>query len=129
MSGVVADTHSILWYLFKDSRLSAAALHAMLSGDPIMVSSISLVEITYLIEKGRIPADVYARLVVELVDPLSAIKLAPLDLAVAEMIGKVPRDAVPDLPDRIIAATALAWQLPLVTRDRQIQATGIAAIW
>jgi predicted nucleic acid-binding protein len=33
------------------------------------------------------------------------------------------------MPDRIIAATALNLGLPLVTRDRRLQAAGIQTIW
>jgi PIN domain nuclease of toxin-antitoxin system len=60
MPGVVADTHTIVWYLSKDSRLSLAA-HAALTvattgGDLIHISSICLVEMTYLSEKGRLPS-------------------------------------------------------------------------
>lgn len=55
--------------------------------------------------------------------------LAPLDLAIAQMVERVPRNLLPDMPDRIIAATALHFNLPLVTRDRKIQAVGIKTIW
>lgn len=55
--------------------------------------------------------------------------VAPVDLRVAEILRTVPRDAVPDMPDRIIAATALALGLPIVTRDRRLPATGIRTIW
>ena len=44
-------------------------------------------------------------------------------------IQKVSRDIIPDMPDRIIAATALHLDLPLVTRDQKIQAAGITTIW
>ena len=129
MSGVVADTHAVLWYVFGDQRLSAAALAAMTAGGPILVPSISLVEITYLIEKGRIPAQALPRLIAELSDPAAALTPAPLDLAVAETISRIPRHVVPDLPDRVIAATALVYQLPLISRDRQIQAANLNTIW
>ncbi|MGH7200282.1 MAG: PIN domain-containing protein [Planctomycetaceae bacterium] len=33
------------------------------------------------------------------------------------------------MPDRMIAATALHLNLPLVTRDRRIQAANIPTIW
>jgi predicted nucleic acid-binding protein len=33
------------------------------------------------------------------------------------------------MPDRIIAATALALGLPLVTRDRKIRAADLETIW
>jgi len=45
-----------------------------------------------------------------------------------EMWGNLPRDLVPEMPDRIIAATALHLGLPLVTRDRRLQAAGIPTI-
>ncbi|PJB74400.1 MAG: PIN domain nuclease, partial [Armatimonadetes bacterium CG_4_9_14_3_um_filter_58_7] len=35
----------------------------------------------------------------------------------------------PDMPDRIIAATALHLGLSLVTRDSKIQGCGIPTIW
>jgi predicted nucleic acid-binding protein len=62
-------------------------------------------------------------------DPSSGVSLAPLDLATASAVAKVPRDAVPELADRMIAATALHLNLPLVTRDARIQASGIRTIW
>ena len=37
-------------------------------------------------------------------------------------MSQIPRDVVPDMPDRIIAATALSNSLPLVTRDLKIRA-------
>jgi len=40
---------------------------------------------------------------------------------VALALREVERRLVPDLPDRIITATALHLGLPLISRDRQIQ--------
>jgi predicted nucleic acid-binding protein len=55
--------------------------------------------------------------------------IAPVDAGVADALPNIPRDVVPDMPDRIIAATALHLGLPLVTRDRRLQAAGIQTIW
>ena len=44
-------------------------------------------------------------------------------------IMEVPREAVPDLPDRVIAATALLHGVPILSRDRRIQASGLQTIW
>jgi predicted nucleic acid-binding protein len=52
-----------------------------------------------------------------------------LDDAVARAVGRVPRETVPDMPDRIIAATAIHLDLPLVSRDGRIRMTGIKIIW
>jgi len=36
---------------------------------------------------------------------------------------------VPDMPDRIIAATAIYLSLPLITKDDAIRSAGIITIW
>jgi len=60
----VADTHAALWYVFGDSRLSASAKsafeEAVSSRHKIAVSVISLAEVVYLVEKGRLPESAYA---------------------------------------------------------------------
>ena len=133
MSAVVADTHAALWYLLNSQRLSpnaGAVLDAAIQdGDPIYVASVSLVEVVYLVEKGRLPEVALERLNNALADPASGFVTAPLDLAVAQALRRIPRDVVPDMPDRIITATALRLGLPLVTRDPDIQKTDLKTIW
>jgi PIN domain nuclease of toxin-antitoxin system len=57
MAAVLADTHAILWYLTADARISRAVTAALdqatTAGDPIFVSAITMVEIQYLVERGR----------------------------------------------------------------------------
>jgi PIN domain nuclease of toxin-antitoxin system len=99
------------------------------AGRPAFVSAISVVETIYLIESGRIPLEALQRLEAGLSDPSSGLLIAPVDSEVAEAVHRIPRDVVPDMPDRIIAATALHLGLPLVTRDQRIQSVGIRTIW
>ena len=61
--------------------------------------------------------------------PNESIQVASLDFTIARVIDKIPRHEGPDMPDRIIVATALALQLPLVTREHKIQSTSIQTIW
>ncbi len=68
-------------------------------------------------------------LVQTLDDPASPCSLVPLDRAVADALRRVPRNEVPDLPDRIIAATAVALAVPLVSHDSKIRASQIQTIW
>ena len=133
MSAAVADTHTIVWYLSRSPELSVGALAAIdaaaAAGAPIYIPSISLVELQYLSERGRIPPDAMDRLRRTLDEPRPLLHLAPLTRAVADAVALVPRAAVPDMPDRIIAATALALDLPLITRDTRIRASTVRTIW
>lgn len=55
--------------------------------------------------------------------------LVPLSLGVAHTLSKISAKDVPDMPDRIIAATAMHLGLPLVTRDRKIRAANVETVW
>ena len=99
------------------------------AGEVIFVSAISLVDLTYLVEKGRVPAAALRKLRKALADPDSGVVIADVGLAVADAISQIPRESVPDLPDSVIAVTAISLQDPLVSRDRKIQAAGLRTIW
>lgn len=134
MSAVVADTHAIVWYLSKPERLSATALQTLdqtsQSGDMIFLSAISIVELQYLTERNRIDRDVLYQILKIVRSNIPSLEIAALDLEVGENLTHIDRAVVPDMPDRIIAATALARRLPLVTCDHKIRAcTAIQTIW
>ena len=131
---IVADTHAIIWYLVEPERLSQIALDALegaiAAGEPVYISAISLIEICYLIEKRRIARYLLNRILAVLNEPDPSLIVIPIDLAISIAVQNIDRDTVPDMPDRIIAATALHLNLPLVTRDRKIQASqSIITIW
>ncbi|MEI2693085.1 MAG: type II toxin-antitoxin system VapC family toxin [Anaerolineae bacterium] len=133
MVRAVADTHAVIWDLSADSRLPASARaiidQAATDGDQVAFSAITLVEIVYLIEKGRIPPDTYSRLLAAVGSERADLTVVPLDETVAEFLVQVSRDRVPDMPDRIIVATALRLGVPLISRDRKIQVSGVSTVW
>jgi predicted nucleic acid-binding protein len=53
----------------------------------------------------------------------------PFDRNIALTLRQVDRSQIPDLPDRIIAATALYLNVPVISRDRRIQLSSIDTIW
>jgi PIN domain nuclease of toxin-antitoxin system len=129
----VADTHTAVWYIYNDQRLSTPARvfieAAATDGDEIGVSAITFVELTYLIEKGRIEQDVYARLTTELEQPGAVLRDLAFTRPVADTLSRIDRNAVPDMPDRIIAATASQAGVPLISRDRKIRLSNVSTIW
>jgi PIN domain nuclease of toxin-antitoxin system len=129
----VADTHVLIWYIANDPRLSPAATHFMdeteANGDLIGLSSISLVEIVYLIEKGRIDPTTLEKVLKLLDTPNGVLKEVPVNRGVTDALWSVARDQVPDMPDRIIAATAVHLGVPLITADRMILASTVSTIW
>jgi predicted nucleic acid-binding protein len=64
-----------------------------------------------------------------LADPTSVLRHLPVDEKVARKMAEVPREVVPDLPDRLIAATALLNGVPVLSRDGRIRTSAIQTIW
>ena len=129
----VAGTHAALWYLFGDSRLSASAKtfidEAARSGRKVVLSVISLAGILYLIEKNRLPFSAYEKLRQALGVVEYVIDEAPLTTGIVEAMKQVPRADVPDMPDRIVAATAVYFGVPVISRDGRIRASNVLTIW
>jgi PIN domain nuclease of toxin-antitoxin system len=129
----VADTHAVIWYLGRDPKLSVRARDFMdladAQGDEIGISSIGLVELIYLEEKRRIPAGNLDRLFIVLEDRSTIFVEVPVDREIVRAVQQIPFASVPDMPDRIIAATALHLNVPLISRDREIRLSGMETIW
>ncbi len=133
MAALLADTHAAIWYLEASSKLSATALAEMRAAiqarDPVYVSSVSLVEIAYLVERRRLAADTFDRVLAILRRPGSGFIAVPFDVSAADAMRQVSAAIVPDMPDRMIAATALHLGVPLVTADRRLRALPQTTIW
>ena len=133
MISLLLDTHAIVWAFLDRKRLSAVALAALEAAnrqhDIVCLSAISVVEITYLIEKARLPSEIKVRLLMEADNPSSNLRIVPLDRDIADRIEQIPRDAVPDMPDRIIAATAVHLGVPLITCDAKLRRAELKTIW
>ncbi|MEM9274152.1 MAG: type II toxin-antitoxin system VapC family toxin [Cyanobacteria bacterium P01_F01_bin.143] len=133
MIHAIADTHTIIWYLFADSRLSITARNTIEqianNGNHVGIASISLAEIVYLEEKNRIPENTLKILMSALDQTNSVLEEIPLERNIITTLAKVERAQIPDLPDRIIAATALYFKVPVISRDHKIKLSSIDTIW
>ncbi len=132
MIRAVADTHALIWYVWADPRMSLSGRKiiddAAQAGEKIAISSISLIEIIYLIEKHRVDPATLPR-ILSLLDLDKLFLEVVVDRGIVDALATIPRDQVPDMPDRIIAATAVHLGVPLISRDRKIQSSQVLTIW
>lgn len=133
MNTYLADTHSLLWYISNNSVLSSEAKHIFDQAEEgnvtVMVSAITLIEVIYLAEKKKIPSE-RVKALIDKLESSSNYVVAPVTFEVAIAIRKVSREEVPDMPDRIIVATAKSAHCELITRDKSIRECGVVeTIW
>lgn len=133
MTDYVSDTHALIWYLEDSPRLGKEAARAFTECDQgasiIFVPTICIVEIVYLHEKGRIPVQLKTKLEDEFQNATTGLILLNLTVEIANLVARVPRELVPDMPDRIIAASAIHMGLPLISRDKRITTADLVTIW
>ncbi|MBI5347909.1 MAG: PIN domain-containing protein [Chloroflexi bacterium] len=113
----------------KNHNIHSTQNEIFQSSDSVGIPSICLVEIVYLVEKQRVPDHTLDLLQRELRERDKFFVVVPLDEQIALRVADIDRATVPELPDRVIAATALHLGVPLITRDHKIHASGIETIW
>jgi len=127
----VTDTHPFVWYLAADEdRLSPGAKSVFENADSakavVVIPAIVLAESLYLAEKGRIKAKAVE--ILELVESALNYRLYPLDLSVIQIASELKK--IPEIHDRVIAATARRLGLELITDDKRIRESGyVKTLW
>ena len=118
----VADTHTALWYLLNNPRLSFTARsfidNAATAGDSVVISPISLAEIVYLVEKKRLPESAYVELRKALNDPDSVLQEGKFTGDIVGTMRQVPRVDIPD-----ICPIGLSLRRRYITASRPLAAT------
>ena len=126
---ITLDTHSLLWYLDSDynNRLSKKALDVIsemeLSGT-IYVPIIVLAEALHQIDRGRF--NITFDKLISNIKNNEAYKIIPFD---EDVLEKAISLKGLEIHDRLIVATALTNNSILVSKDKEIRATGLNVIW
>jgi PIN domain nuclease of toxin-antitoxin system len=129
---ILLDTHAWLWLGLEPRRLSAAAAaitHAIGTGG-LAIASISLWETALLITAGRLlPQGTEEAWLRALVDR-SGVVVKQTTPAIALLSAHWPADFPRDPADRLIAASARAEGLPLVTSDARLRRSRLVeTVW
>jgi len=129
---ILLDTHVVIWLAQDYQRISARAQSAIeearQKGSGMAVSCISLVEIARLANHGRIHLTPDVETIVSEIERRFVVLSITGNIALQafELPISYPNDPV----DRILGATALVEDIPLLTADAQIRKSrSVPTIW
>jgi PIN domain nuclease of toxin-antitoxin system len=126
---VLLDTHTLLWSVNKPALLSSQAAEIVADErNVIFVSAASAWEISTKVRLGKLPGAVtIERSFVATMD-LAGYTLVAIEGSVAIRAGRLTaphRDPF----DRIIAAQALTYDIPILSVDARLDTFGVQRIW
>lgn len=127
---IVLDTHAWIWYASESPELSADALEAIEADDERGICALSCWEVAMLVAKQRLALslDVDDWIARALERP--GFRILPVDPRIAVLSTRLPGNIHGDPVDRLIGATCLAHNAPLVTKDKRLTEWGqIPVIW
>ncbi len=126
---LLLDTHAILWWFLGDAKLSGVARNAIETSDaPVMVSSISAMEIATKHRIGKLPqaAAIAGRMAERIVE--HGFEPLALTMAHSDLAGMLPI-AHRDPFDRLLIAQAQIENAYLVSNETLFDQFGVLRLW
>ena len=128
---ILLDTHIAIWLVAEPDKLSKHAKEAIRAArieGGLAIASITLMELAWLAENGRVTTTLSVESFVRLC--ASKMTVLPITPEIAARAVSFP-DPYPKNPqDRLIGATALVEGIQLITHDKQIKKSGmIPTVW
>jgi PIN domain nuclease of toxin-antitoxin system len=125
----VTDTHSLVWYFNESPRLSKKAakiFEKTIKEGYIIIPTVVLAEIMHISKKGRITISFNET--VKRIEESENFEIAPLDLEILKIADGIEYNL--EMHDRLIAASALFYNVPVITKDEMLQDSGVCnTIW
>ena len=121
---IVLDTHTLVWWVSGDSRLSTKAKTAIDTerhDGEILVSAISAWECVMLARAGRLVLSMDTVTWLDTVSQVPGLRFVPVDTPIAIQSVELPGEFHKDPADRMIVATARRFSAALITADSKIR--------
>lgn len=128
---ILVDTHIVVWLALEPDRLSTKARSAVRDarrGEGLAISDISLLELATLVVKERVQLKTSLESFLREVE--ARFVVLPITGRACILALGLPPSYPKDPADRIIAGTALAEGLALITADRAVrESKAVHTIW
>lgn len=130
---ILLDTHVLVWLAADAGRLSrpaASAIRRALTAGGLAIASITLWELAMLFTRGRLRGQGTTEASIRAIVEATGVVVREMTPDIAALAAQFPPGFPADPADRLIAATARAGGLPLVTSDEKIQDSPLVkTIW
>ncbi|MBI1904416.1 MAG: type II toxin-antitoxin system VapC family toxin [Planctomycetia bacterium] len=126
---LLLDTHSFLWFILNDARLSAKAAALIAdANNEVNVSPASYWEIAIKISLGKYSAPGASDDFIEKQIAANDFRIQHIEPRHAAALAKLPFHHK-DPFDRLIVAQAIVEQLPVVSGDKEFDKYPVARLW
>ena len=126
---LLLDTHSFLWFVTSDARLSATALSLIAdANNDVLLSPASYWEVAIKVSLGKYPLTVPFETFFTTALTRNNIQILAVEIRHAALLSALPMHHK-DPFDRMIAAQALSESIPVVGIDAALDPYGITRLW
>lgn len=125
---LLIDTHTFLWFVNDDPRLSTSALALLESDDSVLLSIASVWEIAIKVSIGKLTLPQPFEHFIQEQLAVNDIALLPIRLSDCNQVLELPfhhRDPF----DRMIIAQSLVENIPMISADSIFDSYGINRLW
>lgn len=130
METYLVDTHSLVWFIVEDDRLSQYAECLLRRAEEaevqVLIPTLVLAELCHIAQKKRVRVTIEE--VLECIGQGDGFAVVPFDFAIFQWMLQLPNEW--EIHDRIIAGTACHYKARLITKDETLRSSEkVEAVW